>query len=283
MTAGGDFIPGDPAFDERPEYPVVFGLRLTPAISGALLALLGFAGAAALLFYFVLPEWETYQQLKAKVEQTEADLQQQAVIKQQINTAKQNLEQAKQQRDDVLTLFANEASLNTLLLDLNRQVLARNADLSRRREQKLSQCPAVVQQNVAEFETKVGPLATEARMKTFTPTVVAADKSDVINDSSYGPQVNGKLRRQSATVELVGNYDQTTAILQSIERLQPLLVIRNLTSTVDEKVRNFVPFPGSPNCVPDTQITTKFQLDALLPLNSTSKAVRPPAQPGQAR
>lgn len=282
MTAGGDFIPGDPAFDDRPEYPVIFGLRLTPAVSGALLALLGFAGAAALLFYFVLPEWETYQQLKAKVEQTEADLQQQAAIQQQVNTAKQNLAQAKQQRDDVLTLFANEASLNTLLLDLNRQVVARNADLSRRREQKLSQCPAVVQQNTADFEKKVGPLATEARMKTFTPTVLAPNTTNVINDSSYGPQVNGKLRRETATVELIGNYGQTSAILQSIERLQPLLVIRNLSSTADDKAKSFIPTPGFTACVPDTQITTKFQLEALLPLAPADKAAQP-AQPGQTR
>jgi len=275
MTVGGDFIPGDQAFDESPDYPVIFGVRFTPAVTGILLALLGLAGAGALLFYFVLPEWETYQQLKSQVEQTEAELQQQATIKQQINTAKQNLEQAKRQRDDVLTLFANEASLDTLLLDLNRQVDARNADLTRRRSQRLAQCPAVVQQNLAEFEQKVGPIATQARMKTFTPQ---ADKSTIINDGSYGAQVDGKLKRQVATVELVGNYDQTSAILQSIERLQPLLVIRDLSSTADEKSKSFVPFPGFPNCVPDTQITTKFQLEALLPLTAADRA-NPPAAP----
>ncbi|MDX2228935.1 MAG: hypothetical protein NW220_04830 [Leptolyngbyaceae cyanobacterium bins.349] len=280
MTAGGDFIPGDPAFDEGPDYPVIFGLRFTPMVTGILLALLGLAGAAALLFYLVLPEWETYQQLKAKVEQTEVELQQQEAIKQQIETAKKNLDEAKRQRDDVLTLFANEASLDTLVLDLNRQVTARNADLARRREQKLAQCPAAVQQNVAEFENKVGPLATEARLKTFTPL---PDKSTVINDSSYGAAVNGKLKRQVATVELVGNYGQTSAILQSIERLQPLLVIRNLASTADEKSKSFVPYPGFPNCVPDTQITTKFQLEALLPLSAEDRAAPQPAQPGQRR
>ncbi len=273
MTAGGDFIP-DQAFDAAPEYPVVFGLRFTPVVTGILLALLGLAGAGALLFYLVLPEWETYQQLKTQVEETETQLQQQEAIKQQISTAKQNLEAAKKQRDDVLTLFANEASLDTLLLDLNRQVDARNADLSRRREQKLAQCPAVVQQNLQEFEEKVGPLATQARLKTFTPL---ADKSTVITDSSYGAAVNGKLRRQVANVELVGNFDQTSAILQSIERLQPLLVIRNLSSTADERSKGFVPLPGFPSCLPDTQITTKFQLEALLPLSAADRTAAQPA------
>lgn len=276
MTAGGDFIPGEQAFDEVPEYPVVFGLRFTPAVIGILLALLGLGGAIALLVYLVSPEWETYQQLKTKVEQTEGELQQQANIKQQIDTAKKNLDDAKRQRDDVLTLFANEASLDTLLLDLNRQVDARNADLAKRREQRLAQCPAVVQQNLSEFEEKVGPIATQARMKTFTPQ---ADKSTVITDSSYGAQVNGKLKRQVANVELVGNYEQTSAILQSIERLQPLLVLRNLSSTADEKSKGFIPYSGFPNCVPDTQITTKFQLEALLPLTDADRANPQPVQP----
>jgi type IV pilus assembly protein PilO len=278
MTAGGDFIPNDQAFDSAPEYPVVFGLRFTPVVTGIMLALLGLAGAGALLVYLVMPEWEAYQQLKTQVEATEAQLQQQETIKQQINTAKQNLDVAKKQRDDVLTLFANEASLDTLLLDLNRQVDARNADLTRRREQKLAQCPALVQQNVQEFEDKVGPIASQARLKTFTP---AADKSTVITDGSYGSLVNGKLKRQVANVELVGNYNQTSAILQSIERLQPLLVIRNLSSVADEKSKGFVPLAGFPNCVPDTQITTKFQLEALLPLSATDRAATPAAQPGQ--
>lgn len=277
MTAG-DFIPGDQAFDESPDYPVVFGVRFTPAIMGVLFALVGLGGAAALLFYLVLPEWDAYQQLKSQVTQSETELQQQAAIRQQIDTAKKNLEQAKQQRDDVLTLFANESALNTLVLDLNRQIDARNADLSKRREQKLAQCPSIVQQNIADFEDKVGPLATQARLKTFTPLPA---KSGVISDGYYGPEVNGKLQRQAVTVELVGNYAQTAAILQSIERLQPLLVIRELTSTADEKSKGFVAFPGFPNCVPDTQITTKFQLDALLPLSQTVKANPQSAQPGQ--
>lgn len=278
MTIGGDFIPGDQAFDDTPDYPVVFGLRFTPVVTGILLGLLGLLGAGALFFYFVLPEWETYQQLKAQVEQTETELQQQDAIRQQIDTAKKNLADAKRQRDDVLTLFASEASLNTLVLDLNRQIDARNADLARRREQKLAQCPAIVQQNQAEFERTVGPLATQARMRTFAPL---PDKSGVITDGSYGAQVDGKLRREAATVELVGNYDQTSAILQSIERLQPLLVIRNLTSTADEKSKNFVPYPGFSACVPDTQITTSFQLEALLPLSSADQAATQAAQPQQ--
>lgn len=284
MTIGGDFIP-DQTFETAPDYPVVFGVRFTPRVSGILLALLGLFGAGALLYYLALPEWDQYQQLKAKVDQTEADIQQQEAIVKQIDTAKKDLETAKQQRQEVLTLFANESSLNTLLLDLNRQIDARNADLSRRREQKLAQCPVEVQRNVREFEDKYGDLAARAELRRFEPN---KDTSGIIKDSSYGAQVNNKLKRQAVSVELVGNFDQTAAILQSIERLQPLLVIRELTSGLDDKAKNATFFSGAGNfarlsaCQPDPKITTKFQLEALLPLTPEEAAqATPPPQPNQ--
>ncbi|MBM0742384.1 hypothetical protein JOY44_12275 [Phormidium sp. CLA17] len=287
MSAGGDFIPGDQPFDAGPDHPTVFGIRFTPIVSGIALALLGLIGAGALLFYLALPEWERYQQLDAKVKQTESDIQQQQALLQEIDVAKKELEDAKRQRDDVLTLFASEASLDTLLLDLNRQIDARNVDLGRRRSQKLALCPPYIQQNVREFEDKYGELAAKAQLKGFTPNKVL---TGVITDSSYGAQVNGKLKRQVVSVELAGNYEQTAAILQSIERLQPLLVIRELTSSLGDKSKNTTIYTGvgdftrlSP-CQPDPKITTKFQLEALLPLGPEEVVKAAPAtQPAQTK
>ncbi len=286
MSAGGDFIPGDQPFDAEPDYPTVFGIRLTPMVSGIAIALLGLIGAGALLFYLGLPEWERYQQLDAKVKQTENDIQQQQAIVQQIDAAKKELENARRQRDDVLTLFASEASLDTLLLDLNRQIDARNVDLGKRRSQKLALCPPTIQQNVREFEDKYGDLAAKAELKGFTPN---KDLTGVITDSSYGAQVNGKLKRQVVSVELAGNYEQTAAILQSIERLQPLLVIRELTSTLSEKSKTTTVYTGTGDftrlspCQPDPKITTKFQLEALLPLRPEEVVQAAPAAPQPAQ
>ncbi len=281
MNADGDFIP-DQAFDAAPQYPVVFGVRLTPMVSGILLGLLGLLGAGALMYYFVLPEWDTYQQLKSKVEQTEAEIQQQAAIAQKIETAKKDLEEAKQQKENVLTLFANPTALDTLLLDLNRQIDARNADLSKRKEQKLAQCSPLIKQNLADFEDKYGDLAARAELKKYEPNKAT---SGIIKDGSYGSQVNGKLRRQAVSVELSGNYDQTAAILQSIERLQPLLVIRELTSGLDDKTKNVTVYEFGAGevkklstCQPDPKLTTKFQLEALLPLTAEEAAVANPPQ-----
>jgi len=282
MSTSGDFIPGDQPFDAGPDYPTVFGIRFTPTVSGIALALLGLLSAGALLFYLGLPEWERYQQLDAKVKQTENDIQQQQALLQEIGAAKKELEVAQRQRDDVLTLFANEASLETLLLDLNRQIDARNVDLGRRRSQKLALCPPAIQQNVREFEDKYGDLAARAEMKGFTPN---KDLTGVITDSSYGAEVNGKLKRQVVSVELAGNYEQTSAILQSIERLQPLLVIRELTSTLSDKSKNTTVYTGTGDftrlspCQPDPKITTKFQLEALLPLKPEERVQAAPVVP----
>jgi len=282
MSTSGDFIPGDQPFDAGPDYPTVFGIRFTPTVSGIALALLGLLSAGALLFYLGLPEWERYQQLDAKVKQTENDIQQQQALLQEIGAAKKELEVAQRQRDDVLTLFANEASLETLLLDLNRQIDARNVDLGRRRSQKIALCPPAIQQNVREFEDKYGDLAARAEMKGFTPN---KDLTGVITDSSYGAEVNGKLKRQVVSVELVGNYEQTSAILQSIERLQPLLVIRELTSTLSDKSKNTTVYTGTGDftrlspCQPDPKITTKFQLEALLPLKPEERVQAAPVVP----
>lgn len=259
MTYGGDFAPGDQAFDDAPAGPVIFGLQLTPTILGAMLAVVGLVGAAALVFYLVLPEWETYQKVNAEVDQLRQDLDQQQQVKGQIEKATAAQAEAKQRRTEVMKLFANESALDTLVLDLDKQMKARNADLIQRRDRKLAQCPPIVKQNPLEFERKIGPLATEARFKDFKPV---PDKSTVVLDGSYGSAVDGKLQRRTATIEFVGNYDQTVAILQSIERLQPLLVVRGLTSTVPPK--RVVEFAGFPGCIPDTEITTKFSLEALL-------------------
>jgi type IV pilus assembly protein PilO len=111
----------------------------------------------------------------------------------------------------------------------------------------------------------------------------------VITDSSYGTQVNGKLKRQVVSVELAGNYEQTAAILQSIERLQPLLVIRELTSTLGDKSKNTTIYTGTGDftrlslCQPDPKITTKFQLEALLPLRPEEVVQAAPAVPQPAQ
>ncbi|UBF27645.1 hypothetical protein K9N68_06920 [Kovacikia minuta CCNUW1] len=291
MTAGGDFVPNDPSFDTGPDYPVVFGIPLTPTLSGVLIALVGLLGGGFILLNLVQPEWQKNQDLEAKVRDKEAQVQQQQAIAKQIDDAKKELDTAKKQREEVLSLFAKEPNLNTLLLDINRQIDARNAGLAKARQAKLAACPAWVRNNVDAIEKSVGDLVVKSQLTKFTPD---PKLSGVITDGSFGPLVNNKLKREVTAVSFEGNFAQTQSILRSIERLQPLLVLRNVefvvgdgtpgravTNRLYEVQGNTVRFLS--NCQPEPKITTTFQMEALLPLTpeETAKA-NPQASPSPA-
>jgi len=291
MTLTGNMVPGEPNFETGPNYPVVFGVTLTPMISGLLLALAGLAGAAYLFLNFVQPEWQKYQELDAKVKDQEAQLQEKAKIEQSIKDAQAKLAAAKKQQQDVLSLFANENTLNTILLDINRQVDDRNADLAERRKNKLAACPAWVRNNTRQIEDQVGDLAVKAQLRKFVPDPKV---SGIITDGSYGSQVNNKLKRQVANVSFEGNFNQTQSILRSLERLQPLLIFRNvdfaLGGDANRPPARLFEIRGDtvqflPNCQPEAKIVTSFQLEAPLPLTpeDMKKIAPPPAAPPAAK
>jgi type IV pilus assembly protein PilO len=285
MTAGGDFIPNDPNLDTAPSYPVVFGIALTPVIIGTLLAVGGLALAAYLFVNFVQPALEQYNALKQKVQDQEAQVQQAAAIAKQDAEARANLEAAKKQGADVLTLFSNEATLNTLLLDLNRQVETRNAGVARLERDRLAACPPWVRNNAEELRKGGVEVARRASLREFTPDVKA---SGVITDSAYGSLVNNKLKRQVANVVFEGNVNQTQAIFRNIERLQPFLVFKDVKIVVGDgtqspaTVNRLFEIRGNtvqflPNCQPEPKLTTTFTLEALSPLTAAEKPKAAPA------
>lgn len=285
MTAGGDFIPQDSDFDPGPSYPVVFGITLTPVVSGVLLATAGLISAGLLLVYVVSPVWEVYQSLEAKVKEKSEQVKEQASIKQQVQDAKKKLVQVNQQRDQVLALFATEKTLDTLLLDINQLIDKNNSGRLGATQAKLNSCPSWVRGQYSDivtyqkFEDKVGALVAEAKLKKFTPDVKG---TQVISDGSLGAAIDNKLKRQSIDVQFQGNFNQTQSIFRTIERLQPLLLLKNLKIEVGDKNRASTPgglyevAPGGivrflTNCQPDTRITTSFQMEALMPLNAVDK------------
>ncbi|MBW4694461.1 MAG: hypothetical protein KME27_22165 [Lyngbya sp. HA4199-MV5] len=287
MTAGGDFLPNDPTLEAEPSYPVVFGIALTPTILGILLAVGGIALATYLFLSFVQPALEKYNDLKQKVQTKEEQVQQAAAIAKQIADANANLEAAKKQRSEVLNLFSNESTLNTLLLDLNRQIETRNAGVARLEQQRLAACPAWVRNNVEEFRKGGVELARRSALKEFTPDAKA---SGVITDSAYGSLVNNKLKRQVANVNFEGNVNQTQAIFRNIERLQPFLVFKDVKIVVGDgtqattNVNRLFEIRGNTvqfltNCQPEPKLTTSFKLEALSPLTpEEAKVAAPPAK-----
>ncbi|BAB72987.1 pilus assembly protein PilO [Anabaena sp. FACHB-709] len=223
-------------------YPVVFGISFTPKIIGILVGVLGLAGALYMLLNMVMPAWDIYQQKQAQSAELEGQvLQKKATVKQK-GQVMEELAQAKQQRQQVLALFADEKTLDTMLLDLNRLVEGGNA--------------------------KTPLNAVRAKLQKFVPAI---QKPEPVTDGSLGPAVDGKLKRSSVNIEIIGTYEQTQSIIRNIERLQPLLIVKDYQSTLanvqatdrsGKPIRRLGPAP----------ITTSFQLQALMPLSPEDAA-----------
>ena len=225
---GGEFE------EESPAYPVVFGITFTPMISGVLIGVLGLAGAIYMLLNFVMPAWDDVSQKQGKKEELEQTIKDKEVSLQNIGKLKTELAQAKRQQSQVLAVFANEKTLDTLLIDLNRLVEAGNAQVSTN--------------------------AVKAKLEKFAPD---SEGAQPVIDGSLGTDVDGKLKRSTTQITISATYEQTQSILRNIERLQPLLIVKNyesklLTETIEE---------GKPRRVGPTPITTSFKLEALVPMN----------------
>lgn len=238
MTLSEEFIAVEDRNEAATTYPTAFGVTFTPPISGALIAAAGVALSAYMFLNLLMPELQKNQELTANQSQKQNLVQQKADGLKQVEKVQVELAQAKQQKTEVLALFSNEQTLDTLLLDLNRLVQSAN-----------------VQKNAV------------AKLKKFVP---ANQTAETISDGSLGAEVNGKLKRRSVDIKIDATFEQTQAILRNIERLQPLLIVRNyqsnMTSTPsgDADQNNSVSGP--------TIISTDFQLQALIPASSEEVA-----------
>jgi type IV pilus assembly protein PilO len=294
MTSG-DFLTQDGAFDE-PNYPTVLGIQLTPLVSGIGLGLLGLAIAGATWMYLISPLMEENSNIQSDVDAKEAQLQKAEQIKKDLKAAKEELVKVGKQREQVMSLFAKERDLNTLLLDLNQLIERNNSGVLAAKQGKLASCPSWVREQyttVAKsqtFEDQMGPLVAEAKLVKFQPVPGGSQIITAAGSDSYvQPALLGKLKRQTIDVSFKGNFNQTQAIFRTIERLQPLLIIKNLAMVQgagNGKVASlYETGPGETvrfltNCQPETMVTTTFKLDALMPASAdveTTKDGKPGA------
>jgi Tfp pilus assembly protein PilO len=135
----------------------------------------------------------------------------------------------------VLSLFSSEQTLDTLLFDIS---------------------------NIAS--------AKKVKLTSFQPK---AGGAMAIEDSSLGQEVNGKLKRETISVEMTGSFENTQAFMRDLERLQPLLLMKNInfsikpedlvgTVYVDAQKKTARVVPQPPN-----NLKTTFTLEAILPLS----------------
>lgn len=243
MTFNDDlnFVEGTKFDTDSPSFLVIFGVSLTPKLIGIFLGVLGLAGAVYMLMNFVMPAWETFQQQQTKQNQLQEVVDQKKTIIQQMETVKQEQAVSKQQQLQVLALFANEKTLDTLPLDLNRLVESGN--------------------------TQIPPNAVRAKLRKYVPT----GKAEPITDGSLGSLVNGKLKRSSINIEIIGTYEQTQSILRNIERLQSLLIVKDYQSSLVPEAATQQDKTVMPRVGP-APISTSFQLQALMPLSQEEVA-----------
>lgn len=243
MTIGGDFMPLDDR-EEAPIYPKVFGISITPVVGAILLTLVGAIGAYLLWTNLVQGTLQRNQELKADIAAKEQQLANQADTQKQIAEAKTRLQSTQQLQADVRSLFASEDSLNTLLLDINERVQSVNAGIT-----------------------------DPAKRATLSRFDLNEEESGPITDGSLGGEVNNKLERRIYDVEIKGTFPQTQSIIRNIERLQPLLVVSDFKSDLDQSTQKIVLDDKgrlTPAGQPDTQVKTSFKLAALVPVESAS-------------
>ncbi len=235
MTVTNDFLPSDSSRQlgtPARSYPTVLGVTLTPNVISILIAVFGLAAFLYLILNLVIPTWQKHQELESSRDKKQTEVQQKQAGLAKSQQVRTELAQAKQQQTEVLSLFANENTLDTLALDLDRLAEDNNA--------------------------KANGNGVKAKITKYTPVVDASD--GVVNDSSLGAEVNGKLKSRAVNVGVEGTYEQTELILQDIERLQSLLIVKDYQSISSQTPAN-VQGKG-----PQT-ITTSFKLQALIPLS----------------
>jgi type IV pilus assembly protein PilO len=303
MTVSGDYTRSD--YGAQAEPAKVFGLPL-PTFLGWLIGLGGLLGAAFLLMNVVLPLKEETDAVTAKVEEGKRRLEQAAQIEAELQQAKRDLVTVNRQKEQVMSLFAEDKNLKTILLDLNQLIERNNARVPGARNAKIGSCPAEWQQAYSalpydingpwqKFEESAlkGPLIAEAKLRKFEPDkegiqTITADH--VAKDTYLKQPLVGQLRRQTTDVTFEGTFSQMQSIFQTIEKLKPLLIVKDLkvVRKNPDAGRIYTVQPGSnqaqllTNCQAEPVTVASFKLDALLPLKPPEPDAKSATKPATA-
>ena len=253
MTAANEFIEVEE--DVEASGPVVLGVPLTPKNIGIGIAIAGVLPAVFGVFKLVMPTIAQGNELNNQITAKQQEIEQQEERLSKKAEAEQQLAEALQRRAAVTALFADEATLETLIFDIEEQLNSVNAGVTDD-DQKA---------RITKFEPAEPQGGTQ-------PT----SDVEVVNDGSLGSAVNGKLRRRKYEVEFEGSFAQTRQFLIILERMQPMLVVRNLKSELAEstpvvegeyKQGKFIPATEQPQ----RRLKTSFTLSALMPLSQEQR------------
>jgi type IV pilus assembly protein PilO len=225
---------------DAPNYPVIFGITLSPVLVGGLAAVIGLGTSGYLAYSNLMPMMDANKELQAKVDNIQQQIQERKDNVKKITESELKLKEVTAQKESVLSLFANEKKLDTLLVDLNKLVSNRQGELQK-----------------------------------FTPDVTPAG-TGVITDGSLGSALNNKLRRKSTDVAMQGGFDQILSILRTVERMDRLLIVQDFKADIPST--NVNTLSGSSSLTP--KIKTTLKLQAIIPLTAAEiTAAAPPPSP----
>lgn len=228
----------------------LFGLTLTAKILGIIIGVGGIGLALYAVNSYVLPLWDQIQKT-----QTGADAKKAAIsgLEQKIaskGNVGQKIEDAKRQNLFTLSLLPNVDNIDTLMTDIQKQI------------------PKTI--TIALPPNFAYEL--EGTMRVFQP-----------RDPVKGAQFN----TYSFTIGFDGKFDDVLNTLQKIERLRPLLVIKDLKLTKKNLPSDKFKFsqaiaPGREKDILDSLpplIGADFTLEAYVPISEAERKAAAPAAP----
>lgn len=263
MTFTEEYNPTNTALNyDEPNYPKAFGLTLTPNVAAIALGLAGLVGGLYLWTSLIAPVQEANRLLEEDIVAKEQEVATLDARSKQIGKVQAELKAAEAKKGRVMRLFAQEKSLDTLMLDVSRL-----APKPRPKSEKDKDLPP------------------QLTLKEFSPS----SGIETLQDGSLGELVNGKLNRQTYTVQLEGGYADTQKFIGELERFQPLLQVTELASTAEAPVTKVTAGPRGLSIRADQnpKLTTGFKLNVLMSRSpeeiaaQAAAAAPAPAQPAQ--
>ncbi len=286
MSFADDFVPIEELEQDAPEYPVAFGVPLTPKVQGIALAVLGLAGAAFLFTRLVNPTQTQKAELEARIAEKEATLANQESNLKTIAEVQAELDSALAQREGIYSLLGSPSSFDTLLLDVNQQIEKSNASIAGVIAGQLSQSQdAAALASVGLSQQQIDRIVKEfaadpvfqrwaftSELFQFNPVGLPTPIGE-----EYGPELAGKLERQLVNVQMRALFNQTQNILYNLERLEPLLIIRDFNQGFADLPEGVQAEEEDLNRSGVRPLSTSFTLEVLVPVGDPREPPVPPA------
>lgn len=181
-------------------YFEAFGVQFTSKIIGAAIAIAGIGASGALWWFLVKPIQGETDTLRQDLQAKQAEFAEKGGGGLQEQIAQLEVQLANEQRiaTEIFNAYGKDKQMQTFLLDFNRILTASNVQLT-----------------------------------SYEPT---PPKPEFITDAAtYGEAAVNKLKYQTFNVTFDNmTYPEAESILGSLDLLQPLLVLRNFSTTVAE-------------------------------------------------